>query len=161
MSDVPQPDELEAEALNKGGTNDPPSSPRPPTPQAKGLKDAALEKLSQPLSGDTQAALRDIGRSAVALFEEDEDGDGVTDARGLRLLWTKNGKFSSTKLFASAASILVLLVSTFCVTFEGATIATQYVSFTVPSPNMEWALGIMAVFAANSHVDTRLKTPKV
>lgn len=87
----------------------------------------------------------------------DVDGDGKADIRGVKNLWMKDGSFSSTKLFASVASILVLVVSTVTMLFAGAQVDLSFVKFAVPEFNAEWAMLIGGLFQANNQVDSRLK----
>ena len=91
------------------------------------------------------------------LKDLDSDGDGKPDIKGIQNLWTKDGQTSTTKLFANLANLIVLIVSTVCVMFGGATVDLGPLHGVVPGFNAEWAALILGLFQANNHVDTRLK----
>lgn len=104
-----------------------------------------VEKMKQTMNPDEQKLLDHLLASGIDIKKADSDGDGVPDAEGLKALFYKDGKLSKTAVFAVLCNTVVLVTYTLQAWLVGATVNLGWLTFNVPSFNVEAAAALMAI----------------
>lgn len=107
---------------------------------------ALVSKLKENLSDDEKKLLDHMLASGVDLAKAaDSDGDGIPDAKGLKALFFKDGKFSKTATFAVIGNVLVLVNYALMSWLTGAHITLSWLDFTIPAFSAGDAAAILGI----------------